>query len=490
MATQRKLYLGFIIATLGIYTMYLKADMLLPTSKTVGNSYSQSSADDNTNEHSLDHHPTKHVPLFSSESLSSKHTELSLHDRKSPAPLKNGYIMSTSYSGWTGGGTGALLQLQCYMKLHALPMQVVEPAVENSHFRDVFNETRIRFSDLFNISQYNRLLKQDGKYVPLSPWNDFVQNAPRITIFVKFHVTSTKPPEIEWEKGQGATGYDTPKELKFLETKGFCVVKIVNVFYSNNVPFTAKEFKQKILGKWNPDEVTVVLNRWTYYYSILPEDKSHHCGGTEWTGRKVLYPSERLLKDIILYEKVYQNSQTSVAVLMHAERLIGPLGTERKSMVMKTADLHLNELLTTVKKLKKVFPNGTIFGAVDIGRFGSSSVPQAFSGAAIQFKSEILQSIRNTLTSLYDNRWTFTEWEDSFLQASRGIADRGYIAAIQRGVASSAKCLVLFGGGRFQFVALNEYIHNHPEESDQCISQVYVADRFKAHNKEIENFKE
>ena len=86
MAIQRKLYFAFIIATLGIYTMYLKADMLLPTSKTVGNSYSQSSADDNTNEHSLDHHPTKHVPLFSSESLSSKQTELSLHDRKGPAP--------------------------------------------------------------------------------------------------------------------------------------------------------------------------------------------------------------------------------------------------------------------------------------------------------------------------------------------------------------------------------------------------------------------
>ena len=175
---------------------------------------------------------------------------------------------------------------------------------------------------------------------------------------------------------------------------------------------------------------------------------------------------------------------------MHAERLIGPLGTESKSMVMKTAHLRLEELLMTVKKLKKMFPNGTIFGAVDIGMLGTSSVPQTFSGAAIQFKSEILQSIRNTLTSLYDNKWNFSEWEDSFLQASRGIADRGYIAAIQRGVASRAKCLVLFGGGRFQFVALNEYIHNHPEESDQCISQVYVADRFKAHNKEIENFKE
>ena len=159
-------------------------------------------------------------------------------------------------------------------------------------------------------------------------------------------------------------------------------------------------------------------------------------------------------------------------------------------MIMKTAHLHLKELLTTVKELRGKFPNGTIFGAVGIGRFGSLAVAQTFSGAARQFKSEILQSVRNTLTSLYDNKWTFSEWEDSFLQANGGIADRGYVAAIQSGVASRAKCLVLFGGGRFQFLAMNEYVHNHPKKSDQCISQVFVADRFKAHNKEIENFKQ
>ena len=51
-------------------------------------------------------------------------------------------------------------------------------------------------------------------------------------------------------------------------------------------------------------------------------------------------------------------------------------------------------------------------------------------------------------------------------------------------------CLVLFGGGRFHFLALNEYLRNHPKESDQCISQVFVDDRFKVHNNKIVNFKQ
>ena len=65
-----------------------------------------------------------------------------------------------------------------------------------------------------------------------------------------------------------------------------------------------------------------------------------------------------------------------------------------------------------------------------------------------------------------------------------------YVVAIQRGVASRAKCLVLFGGGQFQFVALNEYVHNYPEESDQYIHQVFVADRFKTRNKQTEKLKQ
>ena len=54
---------------------------------------------------------------------------------------------------------------------------------------------------------------------------------------------------------------------------------------------------------------------------------------------------------------------------------------------MKTAETHLKALLTTVKELKKKFPNGTTFGAVDVGKFGNLTVPKAFSGAATKYKS-------------------------------------------------------------------------------------------------------
>ena len=496
MLTRRKVFVWFALTTLiTSITLYLRPSLylsvLIPTrhqccSRITSNVYETSDA--------VRRHPTKvslnknvgtHLPASSSSNIHKSKPLKVLHltdsgnPHSSSTPLKNGYIMSTGYSGWTGGGTGALLQLQCYMKLNALPMQVVEPAVENSKFHAVLNDKTLLFSDLFDISQYNKLLKQDGKYVRLSPWNDFVQKAPRSTIFVKLHVTShAKPPEIEWEKEANIVNCSMPKELAFLETEGFCIVKIVNVFYSSNVPFSGGELKDNIMGSWKPDEVTVVLSRWTYSYYIPPgNDVDDFCGNAEWTGRKVLYPSERLLKDIEHYEKLFQIPTTSVAIMMHSERLMEK--KESESMIMKHANVHLKELLSVVEELKAKHQNGTPFAAVDIGRFGSLTLPKAFSVGAKSFKSRLIQTIQDTLTSVYDNKWTFSEWEDSFLQATGGIADTGYVAAIQRGIASRAKCLVLFGGGRFQFVALNEYLHNHPKKSDQCVRYVYVADRFK-----------
>ena len=90
------------------------------------------------NERMLDHHPKKDLPLNNSVSpiLPTTIPKLALiHDSKSPNDPSStvnhsesphtsntGYIMSTEYSGFTGGGTGALLQLQCYVRMNALPM--------------------------------------------------------------------------------------------------------------------------------------------------------------------------------------------------------------------------------------------------------------------------------------------------------------------------------------------------------------------------------
>ena len=59
---------------------------------------------------------------------------------------------------------------------------------------------------------------------------------------------------------------------------------------------------------------------------------------------------------------------------------------------------------------------------------------------------------------------------------AHGITDLGYVAAIQRTIASRADCLVLVGGGHFLKLALGDYLKFHPNHSSWCIHTVCMEE--------------
>ena len=73
---------------------------------------------------------------------------------------------------------------------------------------------------------------------------------------------------------------------------------------------------------------------------------------------------------------------------------------------------------------------------------------------------------------------SFEVWEETFVTAADGVTTPGYIAALQRTLASQANCLVLMGGGHFQDLALQEYKRLHPVKKKACVHYVCV-DNFK-----------
>ena len=86
----------------------------------------------------------------------------------------------------------------------------------------------------------------------------------------------------------------------------------------------------------------------------------------------------------------------------------------------------------------------------------------------------MFEAIRSTVVTLLNNTLNFEEWEDTFMEVS-GIEDRGYIAALQRTIASRADCLVLVGGGHFLELALHEYLRDHPSPCVHfiCLEKLY-----------------
>ena len=91
-----------------------------------------------------------------------------------------------------------------------------------------------------------------------------------------------------------------------------------------------------------------------------------------------------------------------------------------------------------------------------------------------------------TLSAIYDNKVSINDWEHSFVMAADGETNRGYIAALQRIVASRAENILLMGGGSFQSLAVQDYIEFHGSKK-KC---VYLVCMMAKRNTEVQKMVE
>ena len=137
--------------------------------------------------------------------------------------------------------------------------------------------------------------------------------------------------------------------------------------------------------------------------------------------------------------------------MIRSEHILFSLGYMKKwhnqSLLYPTITTIFNNLIATVRKLQASIGHGNIIVTADIGKYGSNTWSGTVSGWN---KSIIVEIIKHTVTKLYQNSWTFEEWEQSFGTATGGIEDQSYVAAMQKSIASRAQCLLLFGGGGFE----------------------------------------
>ena len=121
------------------------------------------------------------------------------------------------------------------------------------------------------------------------------------------------------------------------------------------------------------------------------------------------------------------------------------------------------------------------FLSIDVGAFGSGSFEKTIELTEVRESSyiEVLNHTRLFVKELYRNTWTFRDWEESFLTIPGLLINTGYISSLQRTIASKGDCLILMGGGHFQYMALQSYLSLHPTPSEQCVKYVCVAPAFQ-----------
>ena len=387
---------------------------------------------------------------------------------------RQGYVMALRYSGQQGAGIQALISLQCWAASFHLPVAILEPIMSGTHFFSIpqQNNSFMRFSDLFDIEHFNQHSQSLG-FVPLGTREDFIANAPTEVIFINIHNPSTSnhldvhivDTELDGTKECYEDARWTLKKINQLGKANFCITRMVEAGYRYMA--SVKNLQKLIFGSRSPQDVTVVFNYWTspfYFNNINTKVDPNMCKDIgKFSNKEQFIQSPRLLSDSIRYEKQFLNSNNNVALMIRLEHMIEFIQHNTSPHAKWTVDSCLQDALKITKKyLNSSLPMITL----DVGTFGSKSWNEKKGVEELTEKSKVF------LEKIFDGKLTFEEWETSFTKAAGDVENSGYIGALQRTLASRAKCLVLAGGGHFQTLALWDYLRNHPKKEERCIHYV------------------
>ena len=380
---------------------------------------------------------------------------------------KFGYVLALSYEGQQSTGIRSLVSQQCIVGSLHLPMYVVEPFIPESTFegfqrplQDYMTNHIPSMKDYFDIDQYNAASEDKG-WAKLAPWEDFVKNIPQKVIFVSLNVIGkcscmpraelhkpTLPIKVTWSANATEPCYH--RSLKPIENlpnrEKLCIVRLVNANAEPYIDLSDGEF-EVLFGQWKPDEVTLVFSRSCPSTYVKKTALTRACNiSCEKELNNLLYPSPKLLKHVERYEMTFlrERSNFKVAVMMRSE-IMSPRTCIKE----------------VIRFVRQNFTTDAMFVTADVGRYGSNSVSNN--------NIDWVQSVKDAVVTILNNTLTFEEWEDSFTDVTEGMTNGGYIATLQRAIASRADCLVLAGGGNFLKMALYQYLNNHPKQADQCV---------------------
>ncbi len=378
--------------------------------------------------------------------------------------------------------TQALLnfyQLQC-LATHS-DMRVAEPFLTGtwlSSFPDHMSwfsestENAASLGKVYDMDVWNSKLSSGRSYQPVLSWETFKQEAPRQLIVHCIQYHSGKPPKPNDFKNfqidcsnHCYKGFN--KVLSLLQKEGFKEVgrgctNVEHLAFDRRI--TIEEFKENVFGDCDPADVTVIFNTFRGFDSIDRKDGmrfplyiNSSCGHRRNLPPNSIVPSALIMKDAEkYYTKVAEN--VTVGILARIEKI--QLNSRVRFTECVEKAVQIKEELYKNHSLKNTFL------AMDVGKYGSKS-----SGA-----KKVQGNLGKTLfEKLYGKEnWTFEEWERMFSTISSS-ENPAYVANLQRTIAAKATCLILIGGGSFQYQTrrwhLDQFQPDKPA-ANQCVFMV------------------
>jgi len=377
-----------------------------------------------------------------------------------------GYVLALSYSDQQTSALRNLLSLQCWAA--QLELVVVEPFIIGSEFgmqvvveqNNHSDKMVVTFRDLFDIDQWND--PSQTKVTPLVSWKNFLENAPRNIILVEIKYTNHPMMFPELPPDVTCNGKILAQQFfRVFGSHGFQLQKMVCLDFQKLGILTTSQFNAYLFGKFSTSSVSVVFMVWrgivtSVSHRIMLQDSA--CGNGFGYSKLVLSlnPSQKIFRHADQYIQRYLTGGDYIAIALRLERILHSTG-------INNVPACLNKTLGYLSRLKQGIQAANTFLSMDVGRFGS----KGYKKHHVVFT--VTQVAETLIETLYGNSTTIQDWEETFLNISR-TSNPGYIALLQKTIATRAKCLLLVGGGTFQQHASRLYQQMHT--SRRCYVQL------------------
>ena len=396
----------------------------------------------------------------------------------SPPSLRNpatrGRVLVVRYSGQQGAGVVALSSLQRWVRDVRLPMMIVEPFLQQSVIGNrqlSASGPSVRFSDMFDLEHFNEVSRSEGA-PEIIDWSTYIANGPHKAVFVDMVSNGDRQASTELQVTWTAATSDGcwPSRVpKLMKNVSLCVLRTVKGYWNfmSTRILSADDVYNTVLDGLDPTELTLVFSLWRGPWTITHSKRLSSVNSLirDAAEDNRFQDSSRLHVLAENYKRFFKNASDPayVAVMLRAEHSVIEFQKMKNANVMTKLNQCMQKVVQTTHVAMKTVGSSNLLVTADVGNYGSGSWNRTLlTGGGKGDVSVIQQRVERAVERLHDERLSFQEWEQSFSVATGGVKESGYVAALQRVLASEAACLVLLGGGRFQQLTLANYLQrNH-----------------------------
>ena len=386
-----------------------------------------------------------------------------------------GYVFALDFSDQTTGGAVNLMCLQCWAATVSHKIIVVEPFLhEGSKWgasltpdiskEEDDKENSVRLRDVLDIKNWDAEAKS-RRYNLLTTWKGFLKDSPQDLILV-FKPAGRKEKEKLF--------HDAAHE--FAEKYGFRIVR--KVIEEDFHTYTAKAYRDLVYGNFSPSSSIVVMSHWGSFEARSPPYRYrsgitgiNQCYRNNFFIQSLFHNSDLIKQDAQKYREKYllnYKKKGYISVMFRSQyfairhNLNGVTPDKQMSLLMSC----VNSITENVNKLKEKHGVESVILTLDCRKQGSN----IYRGSKTVSSNSIAKASEVLYQNLYGNSSTLEEWDDSF-DSIGSYRNAGYLAQLQRYLASSGTCLLTAGGGAFQGSAKTMYSKLHTS-GVSCVSSV------------------